>query len=343
MSLAMLNHRTMMFSMCILHTSWMFEHVCHPNFLVGLSSATFESLSSVYIAHVPANLIVPLVPLKLKTCGRHCVVFSRSPNSVLDCIQVEHTTWRWLWEAQSQAWAEVEETLVPLKHSKHNKPLKPHMRGASGWTIRLGSQVWLQLSGVSFRVAWPQEWVCKPWVFVPRHFILRTTRSTARSRPASMTAAKFTPTKQIAEVCVRKRKRFQLSTLQRRAKPAMLLKASKAEEVRSKLERLEEMIASFEQEDSRVPYKLGRGWVQAKRQWCRMRELPILTMLSRAWSGSCTSRSTLCGPPRRSRMRQLTSSKGTGADWRTGTSRAEASAMSCDGQNDLVRTHWMCN
>ena len=63
-----------------------------------------------------------------------------------------------------------------------------------------------------------------------------------------MIVAKFTPTKRIAEVCARKRKRFQLSTLQRRAKATMFLKASKAEEVRSKLERLEEMIASFEQE-----------------------------------------------------------------------------------------------
>jgi hypothetical protein len=63
-----------------------------------------------------------------------------------------------------------------------------------------------------------------------------------------MTVAKCMPTKRIAAVCVRNRKPYQLSTLQRQAKAAMLLKASKAEEVRSKLEHLEEMLASFEQE-----------------------------------------------------------------------------------------------
>ena len=63
-----------------------------------------------------------------------------------------------------------------------------------------------------------------------------------------MTVAKCTPTKRIATACIRNQKPYQLSTLQRQAKAAMLLKASKAEEVRSKLERLEEMLASFEQE-----------------------------------------------------------------------------------------------
>jgi hypothetical protein len=61
-----------------------------------------------------------------------------------------------------------------------------------------------------------------------------------------MTVAKFMPTKRIVAVCVRNRKPYQLPTLQRQAKAAMLRKASKAEEVRSKLERLEEMLASFE-------------------------------------------------------------------------------------------------
>jgi hypothetical protein len=60
--------------------------------------------------------------------------------------------------------------------------------------------------------------------------------------------AKFTPTKKIVAVYVCNRKPYQLPTLHRHAKAAKLFKASKAKEVRSKLERLEEMLASFEQE-----------------------------------------------------------------------------------------------
>jgi hypothetical protein len=58
-----------------------------------------------------------------------------------------------------------------------------------------------------------------------------------------MVVAKFTSTKRIAAVCVRNWKPYQLPTLQRQAKAARLFKASRAEEVRAKLERMEETSA----------------------------------------------------------------------------------------------------
>jgi hypothetical protein len=110
-SLAMLNHRTMIFSMCIWRTSWMFGHVCHPHFLLRLWSATFESLSSLHTAHVPENLIVPLVLLKLETC---VVLLPLVFASVLLCL---------LWVARVFPPTPLMPVIALRLHSHHNRLL----------------------------------------------------------------------------------------------------------------------------------------------------------------------------------------------------------------------------